>query len=461
VREVLDALRPYWPALLALLVLVAAMRHLRGVYRGLVADKRPATPEDRDRKLLAGAQGSMVWSVGRWMAAAAILGGATGYGLYVLLGSPRLPSSNSFSTTELLELLKIGLAVVGGLGAVVALSVAYRKQQVSEAAHLIATRQEERDRTKFYNERYGAAAEQLGHERFAVRLAGVHAMVSLADDWPAQRQICVDVLCAYLRTPVPEDDPNEREVRHVVLTTLLEHDWPDGLDAQPVTVDLRNAQLVDLDMANRVFKGTFVFDNAVFSGERTSFRGTDFLGRTTFRGATFAARETTFQLASVEKAVVDFSGATFAGGSVDFTGVRITLGTLRFARAGLDGAAFDFGNADVSASDISFEGARLRGAALSFKSARLGGRRGWTGRLRLDSVDAEDSTIDLTSCRFPDAVVDVRDARFASCRLEHRWLDIGSVDLVTDGAEPADFVARLRRAVRAEDPEALGTDAPQ
>lgn len=107
----------------------------------------------------------------------------TGYGLFRLLGSPRLPSSANFGTAELLDLLKIGLAVIGGLGAVVALAVAYRKQQV--------------------NERYVKAAEQLGHERFAVRLAGVYAVVGPADDWPAQRQICVNVLCGYLRTPTP------------------------------------------------------------------------------------------------------------------------------------------------------------------------------------------------------------------------------------------------------------------
>ena len=47
--------------------------------------------------------------------------------------------------------------------------------------------------------RYQDAASQLGHEKAAVRLAGVYAMAGLADDWRAQRQQCVDVLCAYLR----------------------------------------------------------------------------------------------------------------------------------------------------------------------------------------------------------------------------------------------------------------------
>jgi hypothetical protein len=33
-----------------------------------------------------------------------------------------------------------------------------------------------------------------------VRLAGVYEMARLADDWADQRQTCVDVLCACLRT---------------------------------------------------------------------------------------------------------------------------------------------------------------------------------------------------------------------------------------------------------------------
>ena len=43
--------------------------------------------------------------------------------------------------------------------------------------------------------RYQEAATQLGHDKAAVRLAGVYAMGRLADDWPEERQTCVDVLC--------------------------------------------------------------------------------------------------------------------------------------------------------------------------------------------------------------------------------------------------------------------------
>src|SRR6202050_1057565 len=56
-------------------------------------------------------------------------------------------------------------------------------------------------RTRTVNERFATAAEQLGSDKPAVRLAGVYAMAGLADDWEENRQTCVDVLCAYLRLP--------------------------------------------------------------------------------------------------------------------------------------------------------------------------------------------------------------------------------------------------------------------
>src|SRR5580693_4646396 len=82
-------------------------------------------------------------------------------------------------------------------------------------------------RTRTLNERFAAAAGQLGDDRPpTVRLAGVYAMAGLADDWEENRQTCVDVLCGYLRMPY-EPEPSEeasmakrlafrasREVRH-------------------------------------------------------------------------------------------------------------------------------------------------------------------------------------------------------------------------------------------------------
>src|SRR6516164_11257696 len=80
-----------------------------------------------------------------------------------------------------------------------------RKTLKAQSHQLEQTLAEQRTRT--LNERFATAAGQLGGDKPpAVRLAGVYAMAVLADDWPENRQTCVDVLCAYLRLPY-EPDP--------------------------------------------------------------------------------------------------------------------------------------------------------------------------------------------------------------------------------------------------------------
>src|SRR5215472_8479287 len=96
-----------------------------------------------------------------------------------------------------------------------------------------STLAEQRART--LNERFATAAEQLGSDKPAVRLAGMYAMAGLADDWEENRQTCVNVLCAYLRMPY-EPDPGQdapephrlafqaiREARHTVIRVITGH----------------------------------------------------------------------------------------------------------------------------------------------------------------------------------------------------------------------------------------------
>src|SRR5580693_6873219 len=99
--------------------------------------------------------------------------------------------------------------------------------------------------TRAFNERFATAADQLGSDKPAVRLAGVYAMAGLADDWEKNRQTCVDVLCAYLRMPY-EPDPGQdapepkrlafqaaREVRHTVIRVIADHLREGAWGSQP------------------------------------------------------------------------------------------------------------------------------------------------------------------------------------------------------------------------------------
>lgn len=175
----------------------------------------------------------------------------------------------------LIEAFKAALGIAAGLGAVVALTLSYRRHRIEQS-------QSHRDDQRLFTERFQAAAEQLGHERPAVRLAGVHSLARLADDWEEQRQTCVDVLCAYLRLPPIAQLPagvgggdagadsvlnvdqsvtprDEREIRQTIVRLIADHLRIDTDDKTRVSW-----QGLPLDFTGVVFDGG-VFD---FTGTR-------------------------------------------------------------------------------------------------------------------------------------------------------------------------------------------------
>jgi hypothetical protein len=156
---------------------------------------------------------------------------------------------------HVLDSVKIGLAVVAGLGAAVGLTVSYRKQRGEE--------------DKAFTDRYAAAAEQLGHDKAAVRLAGVYALARLADDWEPHRHTCIDVLCAYLRMPYdPENpEPGEREVRLTVIRLIRDHLRPAGrVSWSSYALDFTGAAFDGGDFAEATFSSTVSFADATFGG---------------------------------------------------------------------------------------------------------------------------------------------------------------------------------------------------
>jgi hypothetical protein len=130
----------------------------------------------------------------------------------IYLGLLALAASRGLDT---LDVIKTTITVAGFVGAVLVGVYGYRKQRLVEGDARRADAEQ-------LAQRYTTAAGQLGHERAAVRLAGVYAMARLADDWDDQRQVCLDVLCAYLRMPYEPDAASEkyregeREVRHTI-----------------------------------------------------------------------------------------------------------------------------------------------------------------------------------------------------------------------------------------------------
>ncbi|OQM83381.1 Secreted effector protein PipB2 [Rhodococcus sp. 66b] len=157
----------------------------------------------------------------------------------------------------------------------------HEKQLTEQRQQADATRDEQakaserthqREVIRDLRSRYTTSAEQLAHESSAIRLAGVYALASLADDWqqqdePEEKQVAIDLLRAYLRTPNTHTpalnaanlpDTGELEVRKTILFTMHKRsstrrrasgDKSASKSWNGFNCDLNNADLALVDLA--------------------------------------------------------------------------------------------------------------------------------------------------------------------------------------------------------------------
>jgi uncharacterized protein YjbI with pentapeptide repeats len=330
----------------------------------------------------------------------------------VVLGYPHLARSKAISYRDTVGVAQLVFASVAGAGALVALIVAYRRQRFIEVSS-------GHDRTRVLNERFTAITTQLGDDQPAVRLAGVHAMAGLADDWPENRQTCVDVLCAYLRIPeepppAKNADPSKelgyranREVRRTIIQVITAHlredaqeSWQDcDLDFAGVVFDGGDFERARFTKGKVSFSrtrfsgGRVSFEEAVFGGSRVSFREAKFYGhsRVSFRNAQFTAGEVGFPDAEISGGQIYFPDARFSGGKVSFRRaklikggvsfrrVKFTKGELRFEGAQFSGGNVDFDNAVMSGGKIDFDQAVFSGGVVDLSLSKPGDQSHWPG----------------------------------------------------------------------------------
>jgi hypothetical protein len=213
-----------------------------------------------------------------------------------------------------LDAVKTGLTVGAGAAGLVALLLGVRRQWLGERTQAY---QEYDAGEKRVTELYTKATDQLGHDKAAVRLAGLHALERVAQNNPDQRQTIVDVICAYLRMPTVEAgsapgeegdhpasreeatgasiDPQELQVRTTAQRILRNHlRWsrserlPPGTFWPDIDLDLTGACLVKLDF-NECRMRLAGFGDATFIGF-ARFGGATFNGRTVFGGAVFTGK---------------------------------------------------------------------------------------------------------------------------------------------------------------------------
>lgn len=141
----------------------------------------------------------------------------------------------------------------------------FGEQQKREREQFARTH--ELDRIRGLRERYTTCAEQLAHTNPAVRQAGVYALAALADDWNSssdglheETQVCLDLLCAYLRS---SREPGDREVRSSVTAVIHRHAklWA-GYAYDLTDANLTDANLTGVNLTGANLSGVAILSDA-------------------------------------------------------------------------------------------------------------------------------------------------------------------------------------------------------
>jgi len=323
------------------------------------------------------------------------------------------------NATVVAAIIAGGLTLIGTVATQILGRRATKRDIKEQGEQLNRTLAEQRTRT--LNERFSTAADKLGSDKPpAVRLAGVYAMAGLADDWPENRQTCVDVLCAYLRMPY-EPDPGEkapgperldfrasREVRHTVIRVITAH-LQDGAAV--------SWQGLNYDFTGVVFDGGD-FNDANFSSGEVSFAGAGFpSGDVGFYGTKFSGANVYFSHARFSGGTVgfdaEFSGgkvifsAEFSGGTVYFSHAKFCGGKVSFFDAEFSGAKIVFDHAKFSG-EVDFGHARFTDGEVSFYEAEFCG-----GKVRFEFAEFYRGEISFNSARFSSGEVSFKNAEFS------------------------------------------------
>lgn len=298
--------------------------------------------------------------------------------LWLLMSETTSPLSPSPDDQTILEVVRLAFYAVAGIGGVIALTVAYRRQRITESEIV-------REDAKLFNERFAAAADQLSSERAANRLAGVYAMAALADEWDTGRQTCVNVLCAYVRMPYePPPKRTEREkiglqpfkeileerlVRKTVMTVIgdrLRAEPIDGKTWHECDFDFTGATFDECDLHRAVFKGRATFSYARFPVGVFDFNDAQFHGPVDFSSARFTGARVFFDGAEFYDDA-DFSRTTLSKGWVYFRYCRFRATRAWFSRSTFSGGELGFEACEFpEGSRVSFQGSAFSGTVVWF-----------------------------------------------------------------------------------------------
>lgn len=380
------------------------------------------------------------WHVAVVTALAVVVFAAATLAIWAGLGAPSIQLGQPLSANDQFNLIKLALTVVAGAGGVVALVVAYRRQRVIEEENQRAHHAVQRENTKLFTDRFTAATGQLGHERTAVRLAGVYAVASLADDAPTLvlRQTCIDVLCGYLRMPYQHDpeEPGwregEREVRRAITQITTEHLQRQREVAVPSWHGHR-----------------FNFEGAVFDGSLFHFiylpKGTNL----NFLHCRFVAGLNQFQGLELAGGIVNLYEIEVSGGELLFHGVHINDGILSFGRSKFTGGTVKFNSlpreaeapetdwaTTISGGRVEFQNVVFAGSDFRFDEIVVNG-----GKLQFNGAQFKDGSFTFQQARLKAGLVEFAGTSFTGTNVQADDIDIapGVLDLGPTESVPAEL----------------------
>lgn len=366
--------------------------------------------------------------------------------LYVLQPNSR---SGRPSTGEVFELIRIALIVTGGVGGIAALVVALRKQRVAEATHLIALKSEIREEQRILSERFVAAARLLGDkDSAAVRLAGVYAVASVADDWLAERQTCIELLCGYLRLPydLAVAPPSEKHVRASIMASLADHlQGNDGRDWSNHTFNLEGATFENERLNGlrawgcrfilngaKILTGGLILSNGRFNNCRFE------LSRVELQGEALGFDGSWFQNCEIQMCDTSLSGGRFTlrrclfdDSSLDFEKLRLSGGEIRLEECSFNSIRAGRGSS-LNAPVVKFTQAQLTAGSIHFSRCTFGKDEAlWRRPTGIPVMNWIDCTVDGATLDFSHSVLTAAGLRFDHAtvqagELRFDWVKLGA-----------------------------------
>lgn len=302
---------------------------------------------------------------------------------------PHHPTAKDLGTTALAAAQAI-LFVLGGSIAVfgVAVSLSRHRRDLGSAElarqqHAFEQGKEEArvseaeqtriaDVERTLRARFSDAVGLLSDSSSAVkRNAGLYAIANLADDWAAfgssdQRQVCIDVLCGYLRAPVPpRSSEDELEVRRTGYALIRSHladtagspDWSECVfPLQGIRVD-HEVDLHGLHLGDRA--------QLLLDGARVTAPGRLRLDHLTGSGQISLERVTV---------VFDLQSGEVVEPVVDLTFLKLDGALLRLDRLAVDGPVrIDFVRSELRHTTISMVDAWVRHGSVRFRPDLMDG----------------------------------------------------------------------------------------